>query len=38
MKKVKNITSFALALLLAGSISILGKPAQAKALILHTNC
>ncbi|MBU3158698.1 C40 family peptidase [Clostridium frigoris] len=37
MKKVKNIISFALALLLAVSISITSKPAQAKALIYTTN-
>lgn len=37
MNKVKNITSFALALLLAGSISITSKPAQAKALIYTTS-
>ena len=36
MKKVKNITSFALALLLAGSICITSTPAQAKALIYTT--
>lgn len=36
MNKVKNITTFALALLLAGSISITSKPAQAKALIYTT--
>ncbi|MBW9151608.1 C40 family peptidase [Clostridium estertheticum] len=36
MKKVKNITTFALALLLAGSISITSKPAQAKALVYTT--
>ena len=36
MKKVKNITSFALALLLASSISITSTPAQAKVLIYTT--
>lgn len=36
MTKVKNITSFALALLLAGSINLTGRNVQAKELISET--